>query len=118
MNRYLLFLITASLLCLGACSESGNSSTEVEICDDGIDNDGDGLTDCEDGNCALKAACVESNCADGIDNDGDGFADCDDLDCEEVQECLFERCIDGVDNDNDGLIDCDDPDCNSNLNCN
>ncbi|MCP4275134.1 MAG: hypothetical protein GY779_02135, partial [Gammaproteobacteria bacterium] len=44
-------------------------SLGVEICDDGIDNDGDGLTDCEDDDCYLV-----SNTG-GTDNDGDGIDD-------------------------------------------
>jgi hypothetical protein len=119
MNKYLLAFIVSIFICLVGCSENAdNNRIETEICDDGIDNDGDGLVDCDDENCSSNIACFESNCADGIDNDNDGFKDCDDLDCEDVQDCLFERCIDGIDNDGDGLVDCNDPDCVSNLNCN
>jgi hypothetical protein len=66
-------------------------------------------------------------CNDGIDNDGDGLADCLDPDCDErpcgpydqiciafTCDCPFghvELCDDGVDNDCDGLVDCEDPDC-------
>jgi hypothetical protein len=51
---------------------------EAEDCADGTDNDGDGLVDCEDGDCVGQ--CTEV-CDDGVDNDGDGDTDCDDLDC-------------------------------------
>ena len=45
----------------------------TEICDDGIDNDGDGLIDCFDcEDCASSASCS--------DNDGDGIGDFCDLD--------------------------------------
>ncbi len=40
-----------------------------EICNDGIDNDADGLTDCDDPDCAADAAClppVNDNCVDAI----------------------------------------------------
>ena len=58
-----------------------------ELCFDGIDNDGDGFTDCDDFDC--DNACDESqNCFDGIDNDGDGFIDCDDFDCDGDPDCL------------------------------
>jgi len=55
-----------------------------EICDNGIDDDFDGLTDCADSvDCGAFPACIEAgNCADGIDNDSDGLVDCaDTLDC-------------------------------------
>lgn len=119
MKKYFLILITTVLFGLMACSDSENGNPIVdEICNDGVDNDGNGLVDCEDMSCSSNKACFESNCADGIDNDGDGFSDCEDLDCEDFQDCLIERCIDGVDNDGDGLVDCEDPDCTSNPNCN
>ncbi len=53
----------------------------TELCDDGIDNDSDGLIDCEDGDCADDGSCVETDCADTVDNDDDGVADCADEDC-------------------------------------
>jgi hypothetical protein len=43
----------------------------VEICDNDVDDDGDGAIDCADSDCP---ACPEI-CDDGIDNDGDGVAD-------------------------------------------
>ena len=51
-----------------------------EVCGDGLDNDGDGLLDCEDGDCWETAACGE-DCTDGTDNDLDGVTDCADADC-------------------------------------
>ena len=54
----------------------------------------------------------ETNCADGLDNDGDGLTDCSDADCIGSPSCSPEIvCDDGIDNDSDGLTDCDDPDC-------
>ena len=56
-------------------------------CFDGLDNDGDGLSDCDDPDCLIYGRCrtvgVEDGrfCLDGIDNDGDGLADCMDDDC-------------------------------------
>ena len=48
-------------------------------------------------------------CDDGIDNDGDGDVDCEDIDCLGHPYCQFnEVCDDNIDNDNDGLIDCED----------
>jgi hypothetical protein len=59
-------------------------------CDDGIDNDGDGLRDYPaDPGCASPSAATESpECDDGIDNDGDGGIDTDgnppDPECDSV----------------------------------
>lgn len=66
---------------------------ENEICDDGIDNDDDGLTDCDDStDCSQDPACSAPSepeiCNDGIDNDGDGLTDClDRLDCRQDPAC-------------------------------
>jgi hypothetical protein len=92
-------------------------------CDDGTDNDGDGLVDCDDvDDCGSLQACNESSCTDGIDNDENGFVDCDDELCFAEAVCFESDCTDGLDNDEsadgitgngagDGLIDCDDDDC-------
>jgi hypothetical protein len=50
---------------------------ESFFCEDGIDNDLDGLTDSADSDCPQR----EENCEDGIDNDLDGNADSEDTDC-------------------------------------
>lgn len=70
----------------------------IEICGDGIDNDGDGLID---EGCPPPPP-IEI-CGDGLDNDGDGLID---------EGCPpppppppTELCGDGLDNDGDGLID-------------
>lgn len=71
---------------------------EAGRCADGVDNEGDGFTDCYDPDCASDAACRE-NCADGIDNDVDGDADCADADCATA------------DTDGDRRTDCGGTDC-------
>lgn len=58
-----------------------------ETCTDGVDNDADGLLDCEDDDCLGNPACAETNCSDGVDDDGDGTADCTDADCWSDPEC-------------------------------
>ncbi|MGM0578653.1 MAG: hypothetical protein ACQEXJ_23210 [Myxococcota bacterium] len=52
-------------------------------CEDGLDNDLDGLTDAEDPACAAGDGDAEwlPECADGLDNDGDGLTDTDDPGC-------------------------------------
>ena len=72
------------------------SVIEAEVaCGNGLDDDGDGLTDCDDPDCSV--ACIE-DCSDGIDNDLDGSIDCADEDCAPLSVCdeaFF--CDDGVD---------------------
>lgn len=61
---------------------------DPEICDDGIDNDGDNKVDCSDKkDCGKDPVCTGGGgnteiCDDGIDNDGDNRVDCaDKKDC-------------------------------------
>jgi len=122
------------------------SSESIETCTDGIDNDGNGLTDSDDPGCYIVEICddgvdndldrlidysdpdcyrVETGkqCFNNIDDDGDGVADCWDPDCEcaeqglESEDVCYVNCDDGEDNDGDGLIDCDDPMCETASNC-
>jgi len=102
-------------------------------CSDGIDNDSDGLTDCDDPDCAQDDACggsgddddtaaQEYDCSNDIDDDSDGLTDCSDPDCAQDDACngsgddddtagLEKNCANGQDDDSDGLADCSDPDC-------
>ena len=88
-----------------------------EICYDGLDDDGDGLIDCADQDCAGVGACEETDCADGLDDEGDGLIDCEDPDCEGIGSCVESICNDGIDNEGDGLIDCLDPECEGQIGC-
>ncbi len=105
----------------------------VEICGDGIDNDGINGTDCVDIACDgsvidtgggpfMCEPTGESSCEDGFDNDQNDFMDCADLGCDgsivntgggsfECEPDGETLCEDGFDNDGDDLIDTDDPDC-------
>jgi probable HAF family extracellular repeat protein len=64
-----------------------------EVCDDGVDNDGDDLIDCNDSaDCSTDPTCSTPTepevCDDNIDNDGDGLTDClDRLDCRQDPAC-------------------------------
>lgn len=77
---------------LAACGEKDDDTGGDDpqdrpelTCDDRLDNDSDGLTDCDDDDCAAEAVCqvpaTESDCHDGVDEDQDGDADCADSDC-------------------------------------
>jgi hypothetical protein len=102
----------------GDAEDCDDSDPEVnpgaqEICDNGIDDDCDGLIDLDDPDCVAICA----------DDDGDGYGspgdpecpagdaeDCDDTD-PAVNPGATEICDNGIDDDCDGLIDGDDPDC-------
>ena len=85
------------------------------MCDDGLDNDGDGFIDYpQDTGCVSlidgSESEFESLCIDGLDNDGDGLIDypadpgCADGD-DSTETAASLVCDDGLDNDGDGLSD-------------
>ena len=65
MKMLLWTLLGGSIVSITACGDK-----EAEVCNDSVDNDGNGLTDCYDDACATDATCVDA--------DGDGFALADD----------------------------------------
>src|SRR5690606_28972668 len=85
-----------------------------EICDDGIDNDGDVWVDCADPDCAGFGPCVNCNggnppgpefgiaaCTNGLDDDCDGLVDCADEDCSASPYAITE-CCNGMDQNDNG----------------
>ncbi|MBU0550386.1 proprotein convertase P-domain-containing protein [Myxococcota bacterium] len=64
---------------------------EPEVCDDGVDNNGDLRVDCDDPKCASADECVAPPavevCDDGVDNNEDGAVDCADEGCAETEAC-------------------------------
>ncbi|NQW62134.1 MAG: hypothetical protein HQ461_04825, partial [Deltaproteobacteria bacterium] len=79
----------------------------IETCADGLDDDADGLVDCDDTSCVADANCVSlpEVCNDSRDNDRDGLTDCaDTADCATDADCIIlpEVCNDSRDNDRDG----------------
>jgi len=114
------------------CRDSACTVRLESNCFDGQDDDNNGLTDCADPSCNMRAcgpACICANlkkaedlCSDQVDNEMDGLTDCADPDCVGKScragcTCIADGgqtetdCTDGVDNDLDGKIDCLDPDC-------
>jgi C1A family cysteine protease len=74
-------------------------------CSDGVDNDGDGEIDAEDGGCDGTATDNdETDCGDGACEGGETPADC-------AADCGQPECNDGIDNDGDGAVDLDDAGC-------
>ena len=102
-------------------------------CSNHVDDDYDGLIDCEDPDCIFTSGnCGEfvpngpeqqeredtlEKCTDSEDNDANGQFDCGDPSCQAIPEvCCFkettnEACYDGVDNDGNGFADCGDFQC-------
>ncbi len=79
-----------------ACDDGGKKTT-AEICNDALDNDGDGRVDCYDTDCANDAACATNNvnaeiCTNGVDDDNDGAIDCADTDCAANAACTTNEC--------------------------
>ncbi len=111
-----IWLAAPALLMLFALSASAQ-----EVCDNGVDDDGDGLVDCDDTDCFADPSCLPAteDCGNGVDDDGDGDMDCDDADCSGDPACIGqpEVCDNGVDDDGDGLVDCDDPGCGAFPDC-
>ena len=116
------------------------------LCDNGVDDNGNGLVDCADPDCLYDEACAENDCSDGIDNNNNGLTDCADPSCALDPACLGWGCVTGYDGlgneiidcnargcfshpmcreicgsgkdeDGDGLTDCDDPDCDGHPFC-
>ncbi len=62
--------------------------TSPEVCNDGLDNDANGATDCADLTCASDPACLAEICNDGIDNNKNDLIDCADSACATSVYCL------------------------------
>lgn len=74
------------LLLLLACRNGPQPTGSPEDCWNGVDDDLDGLVDCEDEQCSTLPECIE-NCLSDEDDDGDGLVNCADDDCWGMAEC-------------------------------
>ncbi len=98
---------------LDAAIADVEANFQLPLCDDGIDNDKDGLVDDDDPGCTSPQDMSEREpgstlCDNGMDDDGDGAADFpDDVGCASSSGIEAPQCQDGVDNDLDGGIDFD-----------
>jgi cysteine-rich repeat protein len=88
---------------------------EETICDDGLDDEQDGLIDCADNDCALSVACAV--CGDGIVQGGEQCDDggvvagdgCDATCQAELTDCAHDICVEGVPLDANGCFAPNDP---------
>lgn len=115
-------LFCLALLTFNSCGGDDDIvTTDTEICNNNIDDDGDGLIDCDDSDCTNDSDCEGTEiCNNNIDDDGDGLVDCDDPDCTNDPDCSqtgTEICDNNIDDDGDGFIDCDDSDCDNFQDC-
>jgi hypothetical protein len=102
----------------GRGGTGGTCASNVEICNNGKDDNCNNLADCADPSCFGNAACITPGkeiCNNGIDDDGDGLIDCADPDCMGSLACKptmgKEICNNGIDDNGDMLVDCADPQC-------
>ena len=94
------------------------SCSQSEKCDNGVDDDGNDLTDCDDPDCATSfPPCLDEICDNGLDDNEDGFTDCEDEMCADEVICATELCQNQTDENANGLIDCLDPMCFNNNWC-
>jgi DNA-binding beta-propeller fold protein YncE len=67
---------------LDASTSPSNAGSAPGACNDGIDNDGDGVTDLADAGCKSTVWNIENpECNDGVNNDPDGLVDMADPQC-------------------------------------
>jgi hypothetical protein len=79
---------------------------QVELCSNGVDDDGDELLDCEDPDCENDEACVSC-----VNQNDSGSLEEDAGASQQDSGNQTEKCTNGVDDDSDQLVDCEDPDC-------
>jgi len=86
-------IVIALVLCALGCNETNNNNStnnntnNQEVCNDNIDNDFDGLIDCNDSDCRFNGACTATDCGNGLIDPGE-LCDGTDLDgasCESLR---------------------------------
>lgn len=93
-----------------------DSGERQDVVDSGTVDD-EGIDDFEEEE--LPSENIVEYCENGVDDDGDGLVDCDDLDCVSycADDNTEVECDNGRDDDNDGRTDCNDSDCAFAPNC-
>jgi hypothetical protein len=88
--RAVSLLVVAPLLLLAfACSDPRVAEDRAAACSNKMDDDGDGLVDCEDPDCAGTEACEKTTetCENGLDDDRNGTLDCRQESCKALPVC-------------------------------
>jgi hypothetical protein len=91
-----------------ATCHPGPPPSAEAICDDGRDNDDDGLVDCDDtDDCGTDPTCVVDLCADNVCDNG--------VFCDGVETCDMNtgKCLPGTPPDCDDGVDCTDDPCDA-----
>lgn len=117
--RLIAALVACMSLWLCACTPPPPPPRK-EICGNGLDDNGDGKSDCLDPTCFAEPLCVLAleNCVNQLDDDRNGFTDCADPACLTDINCLrIENCDNGEDDNGNSKVDCADPDCQGKPGC-
>lgn len=82
-------LVSACLVVVFACSDPRVAEDRAAACSNDIDDDADGLVDCDDPDCAGTDACEKTSvtCANSVDDDRDGALDCRQESCRALPVC-------------------------------
>ncbi|MBN2203105.1 MAG: hypothetical protein JW700_02895 [Candidatus Aenigmarchaeota archaeon] len=103
MNNKLFVLLVISVISVGLFVQAAFAKPTTRAlaeCKDGIDNDGDGLSDLNDPGCSSKNDKSELDssveCDDGLDNDEDGNVDYNDSGCTGPTDTDESDCGDGI----------------------
>jgi len=91
MKRFTVLLTILAMFGLVTACDDDPKKEKTEICDNGIDDDGDTLIDCLDvDDCATATNCLNpvEICDNTLDDDGDGDIDCADADCVADPACV------------------------------
>jgi len=82
-------VLSLSLALVTACTEVVLVEESPAVCVNGADDDGNGLTDCDDPGCEVSGVCESSMaaCTNGFDDDADGLTDCEEAPCRTNGAC-------------------------------
>ncbi len=92
LRWFLLISLFGTLVLSGCPTRGGNSNDDDD--DSADDDDTSDDDDAGDDDDATTPPPPETECLDGIDNDGDGLTDCADDDCDTVIECTWPTSLD------------------------